>query len=452
MTQRMKGNRKPIESVNLLALIAAAVSTGVLSGCGMGTIGSTKPVPVAVPAIKGIVKGGQQPVAGVTLQLYTAATSYGGAATPLGSSFATTPSGNFTLPAYTCADPNSQIFLLGTGGTPIGGSPNPNLALMLGIGNCNTTLTFLNVNELSTVATVWALSGFMSGPTNVGAPASNALGLSNAFAAINKVVNVATGTASGPELPAGATLPISEINALGNILQNCINSAGGSASDTTDGLTDGTPCGKLFFLTTTSSAPTDTISAALNIAQHPGVNVAYLNDLQASSPAFFPSLDVNAPPTDWTIAIGYIGGGLSNPQALATDASGNVWVTNAGTNSVTLLNNTGAASSGADGFTAGGINSPYGIAIDTSGNAWVANSGNNTLTQLAPSGGALMSVSGGGLSTPKGVAIDGAGNVWVTNNGDSSISGFTSSGTPLAGSPYTGGGLNSPTSIAINPK
>jgi hypothetical protein len=437
-------------------LACASAAALLLSGCGMTSSSSktTGPTGTIVPTYTGKVMGGQQPVAGVTLQLYLTGTSgYGAAATPLGASFTTTPSGNFTFPSYTCPNDSRQLFLVGTGGTPIGGSPNPNLALMVGLGACTTTPPFINMNELTTIATVYSVSGFMTGPTNIGAPSSNATGLQNAFAAINKVVDISTGAASGPMLPAGATLPIMEINALGNVLQNCVNSAGGSASDSTDGLTNGTPCGKLFYDTNTGTAPTDTITAAMNIAQNPGMNVSKIDADQASSPAFLPALSVNPPyPTDWTIAITYTGGGLSSPQGIANDASGNVWVTNPGNNSVTELSNAGNALTGANGFTGSGIQNPQGIAIDTSGNAWVANAGSNSITEISSGRTSPLQITGNSLSSPEGIAIDGAGNIWVVNNGSNSIGAFTNTGAPLNNQPYSGGGLASPNSIAINPK
>jgi DNA-binding beta-propeller fold protein YncE len=192
----------------------------------------------------------------------------------------------------------------------------------------------------------------------------------------------------------------------------------------------------------------------LNIAQHPGsLNIAYLNDLQSPTPAFSPSLSVNSPPTDWTIAINYTGGGLSKPQSVAVDASGNVWAANPSGNSVTELSNTGAAISGGTGFTAGGaLSAPYGIAIDLNGYAWVTSSGNNQLAQIAPGGATYLTFTPTGLSTPEGIAIDGADNVWVANSGDSTISGFTNAGSALPSSPYSGGGLSTPTSVAVSPK
>ncbi len=453
------GGSIPLRDQSRFTAFALAASlTLAITGCASSVTSETSAASAlpATTSVAGKVMGGQQPVAGVSLQLYVVGSSgYGSAATPLFTpgSVLTTAAGNFTFPAIKCPSSSALTYLVGTGGTPIGGSQNNNLALMAGLGACgNVATAFIDLNELTTVATVYALSGFMTGPANIGAPASNLAGITNAFAAINKIVNVANGTVSGPLLPANATLPSTEINALGNILQNCINSAGGSASDTTDGLTNGTPCGKLFYLTTTTSAPTDTITAAMNIAQHPSVNVAKLNDLQASSPAFSPALSVNSPPAAWTLAITYTGGGLSTPQGVAADSAGNVWVANSGNSSVSEFSSAGTAQSGGNGFTAGGINVPYSVAIDQSNNVWVANSGNSTITELSSTGRSGTAYSANGLSTPKGIAIDGSGDVWVSNSGASTISGFSGSGSPLSGSPFSGGGISTPAPIAINPK
>ena len=377
-----------------------------LSGCGVGVIATPANVPakVTVPTAHGIVVGGQQPVAGVTLQLYQAGTSgYGSAATPLGPSVQTYPSGNFDLPSYSCAV-GSQVYLVGTGGQPIAATSttpavtNNNLALMVGLGTCGGTYlnNFINVNELSTVATVWALAPFMTGIANIGTSPTNTVGLANAFAAINELVTTANGSLPGPTLPAGATAPLTEINTLGDILEQCINSGGGVAGDSSN-------CGKLFNLAPDATGtvyPTDTITAALNIAHNPGRNLTNLNKLRSANPVFQPTLDVNSPPASWTIAITYTGGGLSAPTSIATDAAGAVWVTNSGNASVTKLDNSGAAISGVSGFTAGGFSTPAAIAIDANGNAWIANSGNNTVTELSSNGSTGTVFHGNGLNAP----------------------------------------------------
>jgi hypothetical protein len=445
-------------SMNMKFLLISAVLL-LTTGCGLGSLLSTSaPSPVTVPAstkVSGIVMGGQQPVGGILLQLYTVGTTgYGSVSTPLGASFQTTAYGNFNLPAYTCPG-DAMTYLVGTGGQPIaavGSTPavtNPNLALMVGLGKCSTiAANFIDMNEVTTVATVWALSPFMTDATHIGATTTNSVGIVNAFANINKLTNTATGAVSGPALPSGAVLPTMEINTLADILEQCVNS-GGSDGQPSDGVTTGNGCDKLFYLTGGSS---NTVSAALYIAQHPSTNVASLNKLRSASPVFQQPFDVNSPPLSWSIVITHSGGGLSNPQSIATDQQGNVWVANAGNSSVSEFNPLGGAISTATGFTQN-ISVPYALAIDQSGNAWVANSGSNTITELTPLG--VSSTSHGDstqLNAPKGIAIDGSNNVWVTNSGNSSVSAFNSSGQPLSGSPYTGSGITTPVAIAINPK
>jgi streptogramin lyase len=149
---------------------------------------------------------------------------------------------------------------------------------------------------------------------------------------------------------------------------------------------------------------------------------------------------------------------MASPQSIAADGLGNVWVTNkpsSGTGSVTELTiNSSATSSPVYTGTAytTNVNSPYGVAIDTSNNAWITNTGDNSITKIGPLGASFANYNLNGLNVPEGIAIDGASNVWVVNNGNSTLSGFTSAGAPLTNSPYSGGGLSSPSSIAVNPK
>jgi hypothetical protein len=450
---------KRLHELSLIAL-AAVLPMAVLTGCGtgMGTDGKS-PATGKAKVGQGQVLGGQQPVQGIAIQIYAVSSSgYGAAATPLLTPNATTTSanGNFTFSAYTCPQNDPLVYVVGTGGKviPAGGVgaavTNSNLAMMVGVGHCSTLASqYLYLNELTTVASVWALAPFMTDYAHVGTSATNAVGLTNAFAAINKLVNISNGTLSGPALPSNATLPLSEMNTIADILQQCVNSSGGSASDSTDGHTNGTNCGKLFFLTkTTSVTPADTIAAALSMAQNPAQNVALLNDLRSATPPFSPFLDVNSPPSAWTLAISYSGGGLSAPKAITTDQSGNVWVANS--SSVSLFSSSGAAVSGSSGFTAGGISSPSGIAVDSSGLLWVANAGSSKVSTLT-TGGTGTSVSGTSLNAPPAIALDAAGDAWLAN-ANNSLMEFTNGGNPATNAPFSGGGVSSPQAVAIAPK
>jgi len=82
------------------------------------------------------------------------------------------------------------------------------------------------------------------------------------------------------------------------------------------------------------------------------------------------------------------GGGINHPQAIAIDGAGTVWVANYLNSSISEI--TGASSASPGSFTSpstgfgkdANLLQPYGLAIDASGNVWVSNFGSNTLTQF----------------------------------------------------------------------
>jgi hypothetical protein len=392
-----------------------------------------------------MVHGGQQAVSGSTIQLYAAgATGYGSAATPLLTKTVTSDgAGNFTITGdYSCPSGSPQVYIVATGGNPglAPGTNNTALAMMAALGPCASlnSSTFIFVDEVTTVASVYALAPFMStgGGTKLGATSTNAPGLANAFATVNNLVNTAKGTAPGPNLPTGATAPTAELNTLADLLSLCVNTSG-PAGECTTLFTDATPSGM--------SAPTNTIDAMLDIALNPGHNVSTLYNLVTGVVPFQPTLA--AAPNDWTTAINYTGGGLNRPQSIAVDGSGNVWVANTGADSISEFSSSGKAISGAAGFTGGGLNganAPWGIAIDTAGNVWVTdpmadpvNPNLGAVSKFSSSGTAISGANGytdNRMDQPFGLAVSGTGIVWAANA--NSASAFQSTGVPQAGSPY----------------
>lgn len=436
-------NRLPAVALSAIALVA--------SGCATGDRNTTAPLPTPTVRLSGQLYGGQQPVSGATIQLYAVGTSgYGSASSPLlTNAVATDGGGNFTITNdYTCPA-NAQVYIVATGGNPgmAVGTDNQNLALMAALGACSslTPATVIMMNERTTVAAVWALSRFMSGYAAVGASASNAAGLADAFSVVPQLVALDTGQTPGPSLPTNASLPITEINTLSNILAPCINSGGGVAGDNS-------LCGQLFSAATAgSSVPQDTIAAALNIARNPGSNVAQLFALTTSNSPFQPML--SAAPQNFLLGINYTGGGLSQPAALGLDASGNVWVANANS-SLTELSSAGAPISSASGFTGGGLNQPSALAIDNAGTVWVTNKTGNSVSLFSPAGTPLAAspLTGGGLNGPAAIAIDEDGSAWIANSVGNSLSNFSASFTTLSpAGGLTGAGLAQPSGIAINP-
>jgi len=299
---------------------------------------------------------------------------------------------------------------------------------------------------VTTVASVYALAPFMStgGGTKLGTTSTNAQGLANAFATVNNLVNIAQGTAPGPNLPTGATAPTAELNTLADLISLCVN---------TSGLVGGL-CTTLFAAATPGllSAPTNTIDALLDIVLNPGHNVSTLFTLLIGIVPFEPTLA--AAPNDWTMAINYTGGGLNAPKSIAVDGSGDVWAANGGNNSISEFSSSGKAISGSAGYTGGGLNAPWGIAIDTSGNVWITDPiaiGSGALSKFSGTGSAMSGSSGytgNGLSDPFGVAINSTGVAWTANV--STTSAFTNTGGTQSGSPYGPPGAHNYYNIAVD--
>jgi hypothetical protein len=445
----------------LAALCLSIVCLAIL-GCGVN-------LPSTGPIAGGHLHGNlseqqsQHPISGATIRLYAAGTSgYASNATSLLTpAVVSDVNGNFSITGdYTCPSATSQLYLVATGGNPglASGTNNTAVALMAALGPCSLhgssyTLdpnSFVSVNEVTTVASVYALAAFMDGSAaHVGTSSTNATGLANSFELVNNMVNTGNGMALSVTSAGNGTVPQATINTLADILAPCINSDG-----------TGAPCSALFAAATPNggTAPTDTIQAIYNIARHPANNVSTLYGLASAGFPFGPTLP--AAPNDWTLGLSYTtvtldsrGGGASQ-SALAIDGAGDIWIANQFTtsdntaSSVSELSNNGTILSGAAGYTGGGINRPNNIAIDPSGDAWVVNLLSSSLSKFSSGG---MPLSGSGFGAPScfssGLAIDGSGDVWCGR-----LTKFDSGG-DLLGS-FTGGGVglgDNVQSIAIDP-
>jgi hypothetical protein len=444
-------------SLRLFSISVGALSVAML-GCGANLPSNG---PLAGGHLRGMVHGGSQPISGATIQLYAAGTTgYGTGATALLSTPVTSDaSGSFSITGdYTCPSSTSQLYIVGTGGNP-GLAPGTNNAasvLMTAVGTCTLygsqyTLnpnSFIFINEATTVASVYALAPFMTpGTTQVGTSSTNSPGLANAFLTVQNLVNTTTGAPLATTPAGNGTVPQAELDTLANILASCVNSNGVNAT-----------CASLQAASTPAGgpAPTNVLQAIYNIAMNPSSQVAALYALASATVPYQPTL--TSTPNDWTVGLNYTGSGLSSPQTMAIDGSGNVWIANNGTavntSSVTELSSNGTVLSGSGGYTGGAMSFATSIAIDPSGNAWVAAYGNSNVIKLSSSGAILSGpngYTGGGLNFPVSIAIDGAGNAWVGDTGSQSVIKLSSGGAILSGSSgFTAGGSTSPGSIAID--
>lgn len=449
------GTTRPLQPARRLAArwrclcMLSAVAIPLLSGCGTSVQTTAAPVTASSAntlTFTGRAMGGQQPIAGALVYMVAAADygTYGAPSNPIIFGAETTDSsGNFSFTSGPGCTADFPVYLLALGGDA-GAGTNDNIAEMAAVGFCDnlTSNTHIEINELTTVASVYSLAQFFNGSPYLSSTQNNYSGLLQAFADVNQLTDTTVGTVPGPTLPAGSIFPTAKMNTLANIIAACINTTGGTAGDNTI-------CGNLFAAATPTggAAPMDTVTALANIAQNPTLNVPALFSLAAPQPAYEPSL--TQAPSDWLLAVKYKPTGLSSPSAVVADASGNIWITSNGGNNVVELSHAGALEATAS----TSFNAPTALALDLSGNVWVTQSGNNSMTYVLANGssGTTVPSGSGGLNLPSSIAIDPAGNVWVADAGANTVTELNSSGATVSSSGYSGTGIVKPLGIAISP-
>jgi sugar lactone lactonase YvrE len=165
-------------------------------------------------------------------------------------------------------------------------------------------------------------------------------------------------------------------------------------------------------------------------------------------------LKKNGQPAPAVVIASDANGSLDSPEALAMDGNGNLWVANSapdgsGANTVVEFTKSQLSASGSPqpavrlAPNAGSINNPQGIAFDPLGNLWVSDSGavkEFSVSQLAASGAPVPAVTIGddglgSLNGPEGITFDAKGNLWVTVFFSNLIAGYSSNQLATSGNP-----------------
>jgi hypothetical protein len=393
--------------------VAALLCVGALSGCTL--VPSVNDLPAAPVTIGGTIFGGQQPIAGATVQVWAVGSAgYGSPSTML----ATTTSdvgGNFSFAAgaYTCPQANTPIYLTATGGDPGVGANNSAIALAAPVGTCsNAANAFVNINEVTTIATAYAYGHFFpaldgtAASDSIGSPTTGSgtlvypAGLLNAFATASTLATISSGTAPGGAT--GATVEVAKVNHLANILAACVNTSSPAS----------TQCSTLFAAATPGSGipPIDTLQAAVSIATNPSAAVATLYGLTPSDTPFEPALSVQ--PTDWTLAVNYQIPANAASYNMAADAQGNVWFATTGTPGLYAMTPGGVVNGP---YLASYLQDPTGIAIDTGGNVYVTDDVAGKVLEYS-SGGieSVLASTGDAYSAP---IVDASNDLYVVDGG-----------------------------------
>lgn len=420
----------------LISFLASCVVV-VASGCGIVAPNNMQIQSQASPA--GKVHGGQQPINGATIKVYEVGTTgYGSAPTQLYST-TTASDGSFSFPiaswSTNCTNvsggtnSSAPVYISSSGGDA-GGGVNSAIVLMAALGSCNNvnTSTFVQVNEVTTVAAAYALGPFMNpaNPTQIGYLSSQT-GIQNAFTTAGNLASISIGSANALTPNGNGAIPQLEINTLADILAYCVNGSAGTCTTLESDAFNASGAS----LGTSFVTPTNTLMVAQQIAAYPGHNVATLYGLVPATPPFQSTLA--SVPNDWTVAVQYAANGVDQATnqrvTLAVDSSDNVWIANLSENNVEALNNQGVPNFSP---VTSNISTPTGLAVDTQGNVWVANEGNNEIFAVCAGGGGQCgntysatsgcnNNSGCGIANPYALAFDGSGNLWVANNGTPSL-------------------------------
>jgi sugar lactone lactonase YvrE len=153
--------------------------------------------------------------------------------------------------------------------------------------------------------------------------------------------------------------------------------------------------------------------------------------------------------------------GLSGPQGIAIDASGNLYVANQSVGTITKYPG-GQSGNVKPTFAIGSLANPIGVALDTSRNLYVTNSASSGVgtmsVQVFPPGVAVptQTIAGAAtqLSTPGYLTLDKSGNIWVANQTSNTIVEFagTANGNVAPSAVISGSNtlLNDPQGIAFD--
>ena len=342
------------------------------------------------------VLGAGNPIGGSRITVYAAGPS---AATVIGSGQADSSG----VVSITLSNPggNAVLYAIATGGDAGHGS-NPAITLMSVFGTASNYTSPIVIDELTTVASVWSMRAFIRSGQSIFGPSP---GLQNAALTVTNLVDLAHGKSSSL---LSSSSPY-KLNTLADLLAACVGSSGASSSD----------CVGLFSNTTLpgQTRPQDTIAAALEIANNPGLNLAQLFSISSHSSVYAPAY--TQPPYNWLVALN-IPVGIRVPVVLAIDSSGAIWVGGNEAQGVAKLLPPGIPAPGSP-FTGGGLagNTIQSLAIDPRGHVWIASSSSSaTISELDWDGGAISPPSGYPLNLYQieYIAIDQSGNVWMTED------------------------------------
>lgn len=388
----------------------------------------------AADRIEGRVKAGGAAISGADVTLWLA-----GPGVPQKLAEAkTNDDGSYDLLLADGKGDAGVLYLIAAGGESkltSGKGPNPAITLMATLGTKPPER--VTINELTTVASAWTGAQFLNGTALSG----DALALRIAAGNVPNLVNLETGGLGSviqDPLNSSQTTTMAKLNTLGILLSACVTAKPDA-------------CNKFFEAATPPGgvAPTNTLSAAQNIARHPWHQADKLFNLldkffpvpagkRTREVALIPYL--NFAPSAWTLSLVYSGGGYSGVGGIAIDGEGNMWAADnflVGSQTTIFAQFGGGISKFAPngqpvspmitGFLGGGVDSAgWDLAISADDKVWVTSLIGSTISVFDRKTGQPISPEtgynfGGKLGQMQGIIVTPNGDVWAVDNGHSQI-------------------------------
>lgn len=137
--------------------------------------------------------------------------------------------------------------------------------------------------------------------------------------------------------------------------------------------------------------------------------------------------------------------GLSYPEGVAVDSQGNVYVADRGNSRVVKL---AAGSKTQTELPFTGLKNPDGVAVDAAGTVYVADTDNNRIVKLDANSNTQAELPFQNISVPWGIAVDNSGTVYVTEHDKSDVLKFPAGSNAPTVLPFNG--LNTPLAVAVD--
>jgi len=381
----------------------------------------------AADHISGQVLGAGAPIAKSTVVLWEASAN----APKKLAEAATDEQGRFEIRSTATHGSDTSLYLVATGGEPkahSGGGDSPAIVLLAVLGNKPPEK--VTINEFTTIASVWTNVQFLNGTTLQG----HALGLRIAAGNVANFVNLETGgygTTISDALNSTQSPTLANFGTLANVIAGCVTLV---RSDACSSLFAAATSPTGAYPKDTLAAAENIARYPWYQPEKLFGLLGYLYPIPQGKRAmrptpFMPYLTFV--PSAWVLPLRFAGGGYYAGGKLMFDSEGNVWTADnfqvgaqaqdsywAGNISKFAPNGT-PLSPALTGFTGGGLAGPgFGVAIDANSKVWVASfAGSNTISVFDNTGKPLSPPDGynfsGELGQLQGIIATPSGDIWA---------------------------------------